>query len=69
MYEINISLNGHHHFATAKRSLGDQDTLIEVYNQLEKAFPCKDGYKLSVSYLRETSQRVDIKEIIAKKSR
>lgn len=31
-YEINVSLNGKHLFATAERSITDRNTLEKIYN-------------------------------------
>ena len=48
-YEINISLNGKHFFATAERSIRDENKLKEVYNVLKEKFPEEDGYKITVT--------------------
>lgn len=38
-YEINISENGRHLFATAKHSITDEKKLKIVYDKLSTAFP------------------------------
>lgn len=47
-YEINVSLNGSHFFATNERSLRNQADMQKVYDKLKIAFPESEGYKLSV---------------------
>ena len=58
-YEINISLNGLHYFATASRSLTTETQAISVHKKLLLAFPVSEGYKLTVSYHRASSRFVD----------
>lgn len=48
-YEINISLNGKHFFATSERSITNKYKLEEVYNVLKEKFSQKDGYDLTVT--------------------
>jgi hypothetical protein len=48
-YEINVSLNGEHFFATHKRSLQTAPQMLKVYNALRKAFPARKGYAISVT--------------------
>lgn len=48
-YEINISLNGKHFFATAERSMKDESKLQEVYKVLKEKFPEEEGYKITVT--------------------
>ncbi len=45
-YEINISLNGQHFFATDERSITSRLKLKAVYAKLEAAFPKSEGYEL-----------------------
>lgn len=47
-YEINVSLNGQHFFATAKRSITDEKKLKQVLAVLVAKFPMKEGYDLVV---------------------
>lgn len=48
-YEINISLNGEHFFATAERSIDHQSKLENVLPVLRKKFPESQGYEISVT--------------------
>ena len=46
-YEINVSQNGHHLFATHKRSIEGQakaDMLLKLFRE---KFPKEDGYKVT----------------------
>lgn len=61
-YEINISLNGQHFFATAKRSLTTEADLLKVWPTLVAAFPESEGYKLSVSRVTTTGRSADTPE-------
>ena len=47
-YEINVSLNGVHFFATAERSCTTYNQAIKVYKELEKRFPASEGYELTL---------------------
>lgn len=48
-YEINVSLNGKHLFATAERSITNTTKMEDVYNLFLEKFPEKEGYKLDVT--------------------
>lgn len=48
-YEINVSLNGKHLFATAERSITNATKMEDVYNLFLEKFPEKEGYKLDVT--------------------
>lgn len=47
-YEINVSLNGQHFFATHERSLRTLSKTETVYRELKKAFPESKGYSVTV---------------------
>lgn len=47
-YEINISLNGRHLFATAKRSITTNSELKKVYPVIKSKFPKEEGYSIMV---------------------
>ena len=47
-YEINVSLNGFHLFATNERSLRNVNDMRQVYQALRAAFPATEGYDVSV---------------------
>lgn len=48
-YEINVSLNGVHFFATHKRSLTDKRKMQEVLEIFKQKFPDSEGYRISVT--------------------
>lgn len=48
-YEINISLNGKHFFATDKRSITNDNELKKVYDVLIKKFPKSENYELLIT--------------------
>lgn len=47
-YEINVSLNGRHLFATAERSITSRIQMEKMYELFLEKFPESEGYKLSV---------------------
>lgn len=49
-YEINVSFNGQHLFATHQRSLIDDHKAKEVYRILKDKFPKSDGYSVDITY-------------------
>lgn len=48
-YEINVSLNGKHLFATAERSITDKTKMEDMYKLFLEKFPESEGYKLDVT--------------------
>lgn len=48
-YEINVSLNGVHFFATHKRSLTDKRKMQEVLEVFKEKFPESEGYQIIVT--------------------
>lgn len=62
-YEINISKNGKHHFATANRSLGyDIKKVKEVYKELKSIYTEENGFVISVSRISTISSPIDMEE-------
>lgn len=59
-YEINVSLNGKHLFATAERSITDRNTLEKVYNLFVEKFPKSEGYELDVTLYEKCGSRIDM---------
>jgi hypothetical protein len=62
-YEINVSLNGEHFFATHSRSIVDSRKLKEVYGEMVERFPRSDGFAVSVVRVETTGRHVDMSEI------
>ena len=58
-YEINVSKDGRHYFATAERSIGnDKKRRNEIYFKLKEFFPKSEGYRITVNMLSHTSESV-----------
>lgn len=53
-YEINVSLNGSHYFATAERSLSTEAQARKVLEDLKQRFPTGEGFKLSLTHYQTT---------------
>lgn len=48
-YEINVSLNGKHLFATAEHSITNETKMEDIYKLFLEKFPENEGYKLDVT--------------------
>lgn len=59
-YEINVSLNGKHFFATDKRSITNKWTLEKVYKVLKEKFPQEEGYDIIVSQYETKGKFIDM---------
>lgn len=59
-YEVNISLNGKHFFATNERSITDEHKLKEVYGTLREKFPNEDGYNITVVKYETVGKHIDM---------
>lgn len=59
-YEINISKNGKHYFATAERSLTTLDGATKVYNELKEFYPESQGFKLSLTKWETIGKEIKI---------
>jgi len=46
-YELNVSLNGSHYFATHERSLTNKADAKAAYTHFKALFPQSEGYKVS----------------------
>lgn len=51
-YEINVSLNDQHFFATHERSARYEDKMKELYSAFKEKFPKSEGYEISVTEYR-----------------
>jgi hypothetical protein len=49
-YEINVSKNGKHYFATHERSLINKETAESVYKDFLTRFPMSEGFLVSITY-------------------
>jgi len=48
-FEINVSKNGRHYFATAQRSLRDPGEAQTAYEDLRARFPEAEGFEVTVT--------------------
>lgn len=48
-YQINVSLNGAHFFATAERSILTERKCDELFWLFTEKFPIEQGYRISVT--------------------
>ena len=59
-YEINVSLNGSHLFATAERSITSEYQLERAYNILKVKFPKEEGYRITVTKFETIGKGIDM---------
>jgi hypothetical protein len=62
-YEINVSLNGKHFFATHKRSVTTERECARLYVEFERAFPAREGYNLIVTRREEIGTGINPKDL------
>ena len=62
-YEINVSKNGAHYFATAERSITTSKKAKEVYDQLRAAFLEESGYSITISRWQTVGEQLDPKKL------
>lgn len=61
-YEINVSLNGKHLFATHERSITDKWKLEAVYKVFKEKFPKEEGYDIGVTYWEKSGTIINMEE-------
>ena len=66
-YEINVSLNGHHFFATAERSITSIYELKKVYPVIRAKFPETEGYEITVTYEEQVGHFISDVDLYLKK--
>jgi len=59
-YEINVSLNGKHFFATHKRSITTKWELEKVYKVFKEKFPESEGYSIRVTLYETVGKALDM---------
>lgn len=59
-YEVIVTLNGRHFFATAERSITDRATLEKVMDVFRECFTAENGYKISVTKWEKVGQIIEI---------
>lgn len=63
-YEINVSKDGWHFFATSERSLQSDSELVAVYPIIAEKFPEAEGYHICVTRHYEYNRGVDVNRIM-----
>lgn len=63
-YEINVSLNGKHFFATHERSLTNVWELKKVLKVFCEKFPPEEGYKITVYKKEAWSKEVSMDSVL-----
>lgn len=58
-YEINVSLNGYHFFATHERSGISENHVEKVFKELKQRFPESQGFKIDCTYISVQGKRVN----------
>lgn len=59
-YEINVTLNGQHLFATAERSIQNEADLLRVFPAIRLAFRDEDGYSVTVTVWEVCGTTVEV---------
>jgi len=63
-YEINVSLNGKHFFATHERSLTNVWELQKVLKVFLEKFPPEEGYKITVYKKEAWNKEVSMDSVL-----
>lgn len=63
-FEINVSLNGHHLFATSERSIQYTGKAESLYRLFLKKFPESEGYRVTVTRMEKTGHATDFAPMI-----
>jgi hypothetical protein len=63
-FEINISKNGKHFFATAKRSCTDSIKAYEVLKELAARFPDSEGYAITLTKYSTSGRTLDVENFL-----
>lgn len=62
-FEINVSLNGRHLFATHKRSIKSVFDVPNVYRIIKEKFPPSEGFEISLSEKPEIYYGADMRKV------
>lgn len=63
-YEINVSLNGRHFFATAPRSITTYTELKKVLPVIIEKFPASEGYEIMLTQEHQSATILNIEETL-----
>ncbi len=58
-YEINVSLNGRHLFATAPRSARTEEDVNKIMKIFIKKFPKEEGFEISIEHWKCYGELID----------
>lgn len=59
-YEITVSVNGRHLFATAERSIIADRQLANIYEVFKTKFPREEGYEITVTEWEKTGKFIEM---------
>jgi len=62
-YEINVSKNNHHVFATNGRSISTLEECAELFDLFCHKFPISEGYEIDAYTWTETRKSIEFKRI------
>jgi hypothetical protein len=54
-YEINVSKDGRHYFATHERSIHSVERAVEIRERLKKSMPEEEGFEYTITQNTRTS--------------
>lgn len=60
-YEVNVSLNGQHLFATNPRSCVTWTEVSKVHSEIVKRFPESEGFSVMVTHMQCVGEEVNMK--------
>jgi hypothetical protein len=66
-YEINVSLNGRHLFATHERSCRSIEEVKRVLEEVTKRFPVGEGFAITIHRYENAGKMVDANVILKPK--
>jgi hypothetical protein len=58
-YEINVSKDGQHYFATHERSIMTISKAVEIRDRLRKAMPEEEGFKYTITQWQTTGVQIE----------
>ena len=62
-YEINVSLNGKHFFATHERSITSEKDLKEKVKVFKEKFTKFEGYQITATHWQSCGKGIDIENM------
>lgn len=62
-FEINVSKNGLHFFATNKRSITSYNQALKLYEIFKKKFKEDEGYEIELTKWETIGKIIDVEEI------